>query len=96
MLWIVTVGLARTRRTTMTVASSSISAFQKSSAAFPVREPVSDVENVTTDPITVTAPMTAVHVIDSGELRRDISRITANRMTCISVASLAPSNAVSR
>jgi hypothetical protein len=96
MLWMVTVGLARTRRTTRIVVSSISSAFQKSSVAFPVRDPDSDVENVTAEPITVTAPITSGHGKGSGESRRAISRIKANRTTCTSVASLAASNAVSR
>ena len=47
MLWMVTVGLASTRRTTMITVISSSSVFHRSSAAVPVRAPVSDVANVT-------------------------------------------------
>src|ERR1700722_68837 len=96
MLWTVTVGLARIRRTTMTTAKSSSKAFHRSSDAFPVREPDSDVQNVTAEPITVMAAMTAGHGAGIGDVRSAISRIRANRTTCNSVLPVEPLNAVSR
>jgi hypothetical protein len=96
MLWMVTVGLDRTRRTTMTTASSMSSAFHRSTAAFPSAEPDSDVQNVTAEPITVMAPVTAGHGGGQGELRRAISRMRANRTTWNSVVTFAPLNAESR
>ena len=96
MLWMVTVGLASTRRTTMITVISRSSVFHRSSAAVPVRAPDSDVANVTREPITVTAPMISGQRPGSGDVRSASSRTTANRRTCNSLASCLPPNAENR
>jgi hypothetical protein len=96
MLWMVTVGRASTRRTTMITVISRSSVFHRSSAAVPVRVPVSDVQNVTREPTTVTVPMMTGQRPGSGDVRSAISRIRANRRTCSSAASCLPPNAEKR
>ena len=80
----------------MIAAASSSRAFHRSSVALPVRAPLSDVQNVTAEPATVTTAMTAGHGAGIGDVRSAISRTPVYSTTCAWVASVAPLNAASR
>src|SRR5512135_471813 len=96
MLWMVTVRLARTRRTTMTAVMSRTSAFHRSAAPAPAEVPVSAAPNAAAEPTTVTVLMTSGHRPGSGELRIASSSNRANRPICASVTRCLPLNAENR
>ena len=92
----VTVGLARTRRTTTITVMSSTSAFHSSAAPAPAWVPVSAAPYAPAEPATVAVVMTSGHRPGSGELRIASSSTTANRPICTSVVRFLPLNAENR
>src|SRR5690348_4893838 len=92
----VTVGLARTRRTITAAVRSRTSAFHKSAAPAPAEVPVSAAPNAATEPAVVTTPMTRGHRPGSSEFRSASSSTRANKATWISAATCVPLNAENR
>ena len=96
MLWMVTAGLARTRRTIRPAVRSSISAFHSSAAPFPAAVPVSPAPKAAAEPASPMAPSSSGQRPGSGEVRSASSSTAAKRPIWRSTVSVLPLNAESR